>query len=77
MFFVDIASSILVDGLRTSKEHPFIGRTVTPQPTKQRQHISQEFVTIYQAACRHKPSKQQNVKYELGLNKQTILGEIN
>jgi len=33
--------------------------------------------TIYQAACRHKPSKLQNVKYQLGLNTQVILGEIN
>jgi len=35
------------------------------------------FVTIYQAACPHKPSKLQNIKYELGLNTQAILGEIN
>lgn len=42
LVFADIASCILVDGLRTSKEHLFIERTVTPQPTKQRQHISPE-----------------------------------
>ena len=35
-------------------------------------HFPGMLVTIHQAAYRHKPSKLQNVKYELGLNTQTI-----